>query len=57
MKYYQQFFNTTTEIVVRRLLIALTIFKYKDFEGNFEKVDFYGPFWIYATMAFALSFS
>ena len=41
-----------------KLFYAFTLVFYKKFKAVSEdRVDFYGPFWIYATMVFSLSVS
>lgn len=58
VRYYQQFFDTTTDEVLKKVLFALTVVFYKKFNELTEnRVDFYGPFWIYATIVFALAVS
>ena len=55
--YYQQYFDVTTKEVIYKILIALTIVAYKKFKTNQKRPDMYGPFWIYATIVFALALS
>jgi len=58
LRYYQQFFDTDTEEVLRKIKYALSVVLYKRFnELTRGRIDFYGPFWIYATLVFALAVS
>jgi hypothetical protein len=56
-RYYQQYFQVTTQKVLVKLLYSI-IFVCNNFpEVDSDKTDLYGPFWIYATMAFTLAIS
>ena len=57
-KYFAQFFNVNTSEVSWKLFYAMTIVFYKKFKliGP-NKIDMYGPFWIYATMVLSLAVS
>lgn len=57
LPYYQQYFEVTTEEVLWKVFYALTVVWYKKFKISAQKVDFYGPFWVYATMVFSLAAS
>lgn len=58
LRYYQQFFNTDTKEVLQKVIFALTVVFYKKFnELSDRRIDFYGPFWIYATIVFTLAVS
>ena len=57
-KYFRQFFNVKTSEVMLKLFYGLTIVFYKNFkEVGPNKIDMYGPFWIYATMVMSLAIS
>ena len=55
--YYSQFFNVTTEDVKQRLIFSWVPFGDKLSQVIGENPDFYGPFWIYASLLFILAFS
>ena len=58
VRYFAQFFNVETNEVLWRLFYALSIVFYKKFkEIGPNKIDMYGPFWIYATMVLSLAVS
>lgn len=57
LPYYQQYFQVTTDEVIWKIFYALTLVWYKKFRHTARKVDFYGPFWIYATLVFSLAAS
>ena len=57
LPYYQQYFEVTTDEVLRKIFFALTVVWYRRFRLAAQRVDFYGPFWIYATMVFSLAAS
>ena len=55
--YYQTYFDVTTQDVVQRLLFSLIPFSSKLEREIGERPDFYGPFWIYTSLIFLLTFS
>ena len=58
VEYYQQFFDTTTDEVLKKIYYALTVVSYQRFKNLTKgRIDFYGPFWIYATIVFSLAVS
>ncbi|KAM3132478.1 Yip1 member 1 [Paramecium bursaria] len=56
LEYYQQYFDVTTELVLRRLMNA-----FNPFSGNFFDIgqipELYGPFWILNTLIFTITLS
>ena len=58
ISYYQKYFAVTTSSVIKKIIYSLTIINYKKFKKvSKNKIDYYGPFWIYITMVFSLSIS
>ena len=56
--YYRQFFNVTTSEVLEKAVCALVVFRFHRFNELCARgTDFYGPFWIYATIVFSLAVS
>ena len=57
-KYFRQFFNVKSNEVILKLFYALTIVFYKNFkETSGDRIDMYGPFWIYATIVMSVAVS
>ena len=57
LEYYRQYFEVTTQDVLQRILFSLIPIGDKLAQAIGDNPDFYGPFWIYATMLFTLTFS
>jgi protein YIPF1/2 len=50
IQFWQDYFDVTTEIVVRRIVSAFNPFVGSFFQIHNGKADFYGPFWILTTL-------
>ena len=57
MKYYRQYFQATTEEVIKKLFWAIFFISDKFNSVSPEKTDLYGPMWIYCTMVLSLTVS
>eukprot|EP00743_Colponemidia_sp_Colp-15_P001302 GILK01001426.1.p1 GENE.GILK01001426.1~~GILK01001426.1.p1 ORF type:complete len:347 (+),score=49.98 GILK01001426.1:54-1094(+) len=50
IRFYQKYFDVTSEDVFGRLARSVWPFNRKFFEASHENPDLYGPFWIYTTL-------
>jgi hypothetical protein len=50
IRFYQEYFDVTTKIVLERLLNGFNPFSGTFFKIGHGKPDFYGPFWILTTL-------
>ena len=57
MEYYQQYFDVTTNQVIKRVLGGFMPFKPMLKNELGENPDLYGPFWLYMTVIFTLAIS
>jgi len=57
MRYYQQYFESTTDEVTQKLFWSVFWFTGKFNSVDPEKTDLYGPIWILCTMVLSLTFS
>ena len=54
-RFYQPYFNVTTQEVLGKAIAALIPYNGKFFEKIQSKPDLYGPFWIYITISFLIT--